>query len=90
MPPFMRCNKLSFTPSKISDFIDHIFPCELEMKDTTESNTFASYLDLCTDNGKLVTRLYNRRDDFNFPIVNLTFLSSNVPSAPANTELSLN
>ncbi|MEW8546912.1 MAG: hypothetical protein AB2693_25640, partial [Candidatus Thiodiazotropha sp.] len=38
---------------------------------------------LCIDNGKLVTRLYDKGDDFNFPIVNFPFLSSNVPSAPA-------
>ena len=35
------------------------------------------------DNGKLSTRLYDKRDDFNFPIVNFPFLSSNIPSAPA-------
>ena len=29
------------------------------------------------------TRLYDKRDDFNFPIVKSPFLSSNIPSAPA-------
>ena len=29
------------------------------------------------------TRLHDKRDDFNFPIVNFPFLSSNIPSAPA-------
>ena len=38
---------------------------------------------LYIDNGKLATRLYDKRDDFNFPIVNFPFLSSNIPSAPA-------
>ena len=32
---------------------------------------------------KLATRLYDKRDDFNFPIVNFPFLSSNILSAPA-------
>ena len=74
---------LSLNNSKISEFIHLIYPCELEIKDTTESNTSASYLDyyLCTDN--LVTRLYDKRDDFNFPIVNFPFLGSNIPPAPA-------
>ena len=27
--------------------------------------------------------LYDKRDDFHFPIVNFSFLSSNIPSAPA-------
>ena len=56
--------------AKISEFINLIYPCEHEIKDTTESNTSVSYLDyLCTDSGKLVTMLYNKRNDFNFPIV---------------------
>ena len=31
---------------------------------------------------RTITRLYDKRDDFNFPIVNFPFLSSNIPSAP--------
>ena len=30
----------------------------------------------------ITTRLYDKRDDFNFPIVNFPFLSSFIPSAP--------
>ena len=58
---------------------------ELEIKETTETSASSSYLDcyLYIDNGKLTTRLYDKRDDFNFPIVNFPFLSSNIPSAPA-------
>ena len=33
--------------------------------------------------GKLSTRLYDKRDDFNFHIVNFPFLSSNIPSGPS-------
>ena len=38
----------------MSELIDLIYPRELEIKDMTESNAFASYLDcyLCIDNGK--------------------------------------
>ena len=54
---------------------------ELEIKDTTESNTSAFYLD-CRD-GQLHTSLYDKRDDFNFHITNFPFLSSNIPSSPA-------
>ena len=62
-----------------------IYPRELEIKETTETSASSSYLDcyLYIDNGKLTTRLYDKRDDFNFPIVNFPFLSSNIPSAPA-------
>ena len=34
-------------------------------------------------NGYLTTKLYDKRDDFNFPIVNFPFLDSNIPSSPA-------
>ena len=61
-------------------------PPELEIKDTTESNTSASYLDLLLSigrDGQLHTSLYDKRDDFNFHITNFPFLSSNIPSSPA-------
>ena len=76
---------LSLNTSMISDFFDLIYPCELDIKNTTESNTSALYLDcyLCTDHGKLVTFFFDKRDNFNFSIVNFPFLCSNIPSAPA-------
>ena len=33
--------------------------------------------------GKLSTRLYDKRDDFDFHIVNFPFLSSDIPSGPS-------
>ena len=63
-----------------------MYPPELEIKDTTESNTSASYLDLLLSigrDGQLCTSLYDKRDDFNFHITNFPFLSSNIPSSPA-------
>ena len=63
-----------------------MYPLELEIKDTTESNTSASYLYLLLSigrDGQLRTSLYDKRDDFNFHITNFPFLSSNIPSSPA-------
>ena len=63
-----------------------MYPVELEIKDTTESNTSASYLDLPLSigrDGQLRTSLYDKRDDFSFHITNCPFLSSNIPSSPA-------
>ena len=57
-----------------------MYPAELEIKDTTESTTSASYLDLLLSIG---TSIYDKRDDFNFHITNFPFLSSNIPSSPA-------
>ena len=63
-----------------------IYPSELEIKDTTKSRRSAPYLDLLEIDmdGRLNTKVYDKRDDFNFPIVNFPFLSSNIPAAPAH------
>ena len=63
-----------------------MYPAELEIKDTTESTTSASYLDLLLSigrDGQLHTSIYDKRDDFNFHITNFPFLGSNIPSSPA-------
>ena len=61
-----------------------MYPLELEIKDMTESNTSASYLDLLLSigrDGQLRTSLYDKRDYFNFHITNFSFLSSNISSS---------
>ena len=63
-----------------------MYPVELEIKDMTESNTSASYLDLLLSigrDGQLDTSIYDKRDDFNFHITNFPILSSNIPTSPA-------
>jgi hypothetical protein len=37
---------LSLNNYRFGDFVDHIYPIELEIKDTTYTDRFASYLDL--------------------------------------------
>ena len=71
--------------TKFAEYLDFIYPRELEIKETTETAASFSYLDcyLYIDNGNLTTRFYDKRDEFYFPIVNFPFLSSNIPSAPA-------
>ena len=57
-----------------------MYPAELEINDTTESTTSASYLDLLLPigrDGQLHTSIY---DDVNFHITSFPFLSSNIPS----------
>ena len=54
-------------------------------KDTTESTTFASDLDLLLSigrDGQLHTFISDKRNDFNFHITDFPFLSSNIPSSP--------
>ena len=77
---------LSLNNARYIDYVHHIYPNELEIKDTTDTVKSASYLDLflCIDNeGRLNSKLYDKRDDFDFPIVNFPFLSSNIPASPA-------
>ena len=71
--------------TKFAEYLEFIYPRELEIKETTETAASSSYLDcyLYIVNGELTTRLYDKRDNLNFPIINLPFLSSNIPSAPA-------
>ena len=54
--------------SRFGDFVERIYPIELEIKDTTE--------------GRLRTKPYDKRDDFNFPILNFPFMC-NIPESPA-------
>ncbi len=75
---------LSLNNPRFGDYLDHIYPRELEIKDTTDSAKSASYLDILLaldDERKLMTKLYDKRDDFSFQIVNFPFLCGNIPSA---------
>ena len=77
---------LSINNPDFENYLGQMYPAELEIKNTTESNTSASYLDLLLSiesDGQLRTSLYDKRDDFNFHITNFPFLSSNIPSSPA-------
>ena len=68
------------------NYLGQMYPTELKIKDTTESKTFASYLDLLLSigrYGKLRTSLYDKHDDFNFNNTKCPFLSCNIPSSPA-------
>ena len=83
---------LSLNNSRFGDFVDGIKPTELEIKHTTDTDRSASYLDLHLEidsEGWLRTKHYDKRDDFNFPIVNFPFVCSNIPAAPAYGVLSL-
>ena len=50
------------------------------------TNRFVSYLDLhfkIDSEARLTTILNDKRDDFNFSIVNFPFICSNIPAASA-------
>uniref|UniRef100_A0A8W8MQG4 Uncharacterized protein n=1 Tax=Magallana gigas TaxID=29159 RepID=A0A8W8MQG4_MAGGI len=67
-------------------YVDSIYTSELEIKDSAESESFVSYLDILLEMDiycNLATKLYDKRDDFNFSIVNLSYLCCNIPSSPS-------
>ena len=77
---------LSLNNPKFNDYIDVIYPKELEIKDTTDVLKWANYLDLhmeFDEDGKHFTRLYDKHDNFDFPVVNFAYLSINIPESPA-------
>ena len=61
-----------------------VYPRELKLNKANTSNTETFFLDL---NKKVIgsnfhTSVYDKRDDFGFPIVNFPWLSGDVPSFP--------
>ena len=66
-----------------------IYPPELEVKETTDTASSASFFDLYLefdDSGQLGTNIYDKRDDFNFKIINFPNICSNIPASPAYGE----
>jgi hypothetical protein len=77
---------LSIDNHNFHNYVHLIYPDKSEIKDTTESDKSASYLDSLLkidSNGRLTTSQYDKRDDFEFAIVNFPFLCSNIPLSPA-------
>ena len=64
--------------------VDRIYPTELQLNRANSSDTEAPFLDLnlCVSNGTFSTKIYDKRDDFDFDIVNFPFLDGDVPGVP--------
>lgn len=58
-----------------------IYPLELTLNKANISNSKASFLDLnlCIINDRISSSIYDKREDFNFSIVNYPFLDGDVP-----------
>jgi hypothetical protein len=64
---------LSINNSRFAEFLPLIYPPELAVKETTDTASSASFLDLYfefDDSGRLSTKIYVKRDDLNFKIIN--------------------
>ena len=65
---------LSLNNSRFAEYLHHIYPNGLAVEDTTDNQKYSSYLDPdleIINGGRLKTKVYDRGNDFNFPIVKL-------------------
>ena len=65
--------------------IPTIYPKELKLNKANNSDSYAAFLDLdlSISNGVISTKIYDKRDDFDFNIVNFPHLDGDVPRAPS-------
>ena len=65
--------------------VNQIHPPELQLNKANTSASEAPFLDLhlSASNGFVSSKIYDKRDDFDFDIVNFTFLDGNVPRRPS-------
>ena len=65
--------------------VGKIYPTEFQLNNANSSDTEAPFLDLdlSITNSIVSTKIYDKRDSFNFEIVNFTFLDGDVPSSPS-------
>ena len=61
--------------------VNQIYPSELQLNKANTSDTEAPFLDLhlSISNGFVSSKIYDKRDDFDFDIVNFPFLDGDVP-----------
>ena len=65
--------------------VNQIYPPELQLNKVNTSDSEAPFLDLhlSISNGFVSSKLYDKRDDFDFDIVNFPLLDGDVPSRPS-------
>ena len=75
---------LTLNNTMFENEVCNIYPPELTLKKTTECETNLSYLDISISicDGKYVTEVFDKRDDYNFDIVNFPYMCSNIPAKP--------
>ena len=63
------------------NMVSKIYPSELQLNKANTSDTEAAFLDLhlSISNDIVSTKVYDKRDDFDFEIVNFPFLDGDVP-----------
>ena len=74
-------NLLNIDNIYFEQMVNRIYPAELQLNKANSSDTEAPFLDLnlSISNGTVSTKMYDKRDDFDFDIVNFPFLDGDVP-----------
>ena len=64
--------------------VDQIYPTELQLNMVNSSDTEVPFFDLnlSITNGIVSSKVCDKRDDFNFEIVNFSFLGGDVSRSP--------
>ena len=72
---------LSIDNPYFEGMVNRIYPPELQLNRANTSDTEAPFLDLylSISNGFVSSKIYDKRDDFDFDIVNFPFLDGDVP-----------
>ena len=65
--------------------VNQIYPRELQLNKANTPDTEAHFLDLHLSilNGFVFSTIYDKRDDFDFDMVNFLFFDGNVPRRPS-------
>ena len=65
--------------------VNQMYPPELQLNKASTSDTEAPFLDLhlSISNGFVSSKIYDKRDDFEFDIVNFPFSDGDVPRRPS-------
>ena len=76
---------LNIDNSYFEGMVNQIYPPELQLNKANTSDTEAPILDLhlSISNGFVSSKIYDKRDDFDFDIVNFPFLDGDVPRRPS-------
>ena len=71
---------------RFEHMVHRIYPAELQLHKANASDTESAFLDLnlSIHNDIVSTKIYNKRDEFNFNIVNFSFLDGDVPQRPSH------
>ena len=75
---------LNIDNSYFEQIMDRIYPTDLQLNRANSSDIETPFwdLNLCISNGTVSTKIYDKRDDFDFDIVNSLFWMALSPSVP--------